>query len=157
MFEVATGKVWGRFTANRTAKTFAAFVREICESVPDAPPEIHLVMDQLNTHWNLAVCKVVANLSGQRCYRKKLKTGKLRKAFLLDPEKRIVFHFTPLRASWLDQIEIWFSILSRKLLQLESFTSVHDLQTKVCQFIEYYNRYLAHPFRWTYTGGVCRT
>jgi transposase len=154
-FEVATGKVWGRFTANRTAKTFAAFIREICESVPNAP-EIHFVMDQLNTHWNLAVCKVVANLSGQRCYRKKLETGKLRKAFLLDPEKRIVFHFTPLRASWLDQIEIWFSILSRKLLQLESFTSLEDLQAKVYQFIEHYNRYLAHPFRWTYTGGPCR-
>jgi hypothetical protein len=68
----------------------------------------------------------------------------------------VVFHFTPLRGSWLDQIEIWFSILSRKLLSLESFTSIKDLQTKVCEFIERYNRYLAHPFRWTYTGAPCR-
>ena len=71
--------------------------------------------------------------------------------------KRVVFHFTPLRGSWLDQIEIWFSILSRKLLLLESFTSITDLQTKVFAFINYYNRYLARPFRWTYTGATCRT
>ena len=155
VFQVATGKVWGRFVESRDAKTFAALLNEVCESVPKAP-KIHFVMDQLNTHWHLAVCKVVAEQSKLSHEPEALKTGKQRKAYLLDPEKRVVFHFTPLRGSWLDQIEIWFSILSRKLLSLESFTSIHDLQTKVCEFIEHHNRYLAHPFRWTYTGAPCR-
>lgn len=155
VFHVATGKVWGRFVVSRDAKTFAALLAEVCESVPKAS-KIHVVTDQLSTHWHLEVCRVVAVQSGLAHEPKALETGKQRKAYLLDPEHRVVFHFTPLRGSWLDQIEIWFSILSRKLLSLESFTSIHDLQTKVCEFIEHYNRYLAHPFRWTYTGGPCR-
>lgn len=155
VFHVASGKVWGRFVESRDAKTFAAIVREVCESVGDAPV-IHFVMDQLSTHWHAEVCKVVAQQSKRVVQPKELKTGKQRKAFLLAADKRVVFHFTPLRGSWLDQIEIWFSILSRKLLAVESFTSIEDLQVKVFEFIEYYNRYLAHPFRWTYTGGPCR-
>lgn len=155
VFQVATGKVWGRFVLSRDAKTFAALLSEVCESVPKAT-KIHFVMDQLSTHWHLAVCAVVAEQSKLKLEPKALKTGKQRKAYLLDAEKRVVFHFTPLRGSWLDQIEIWFSILSRKLLSLESFASIHDLQTKVVEFIEHYNRCLAHPFRWTYTGAPCR-
>lgn len=158
VFQVATGKVWGRFVESRDAKTFAALLTEVCdaESVKRAS-EVHFVTDQLSTHWHLAVCEVVAKQSGLAYEPKTLKTGKLRKAFLLDAGKRVIFHFTPLRASWLDQIEIWFSILSRKVLLAESFTSVEDLQRKVYAFIEYYNRYLARPFRWTYTGASCRT
>lgn len=155
VFHVASGKVWGRFVESRDAKTFAALIREVCESVAHAPV-IHFVMDQLSTHWHVEVCKVVAEYSKHVVPPKGLKTGKQRKALLLAADKRVVFHFTPLRGSWLDQIEIWFSILSRKLLEVESFTSVEDLQTKVFEFVEYYNRYLAHPFRWTYTGGPCR-
>jgi transposase len=155
-FQVHSGKIWGRFVGSRDGPTFAAFIREVCESVPKAPA-IHFVTDQLSTHSTPELCEVVAELSGVKCDPRKLKTAKLRKVFLLDSDKRIIFHYTPLRASWLDQIEIWFSILSRKLLQLGSFTSVLDLQTKVFEFIEYYNRHLACPFRWTYTGSVCRT
>lgn len=155
VFHVASGKVWGRFVESRDARTFAAIIHEVCESVPDAPA-IHFVMDQLSTHWHTEVCKVVAEHSKRQVQPKDLKTGKQRKALLLAADKRVVFHFTPLRASWLDQIEVWFSILSRKLLAVESFTSVEDLQTKVFEFVEYYNRYHAHPFRWTYTGGPCR-
>ena len=155
VFHVATGKVWGRFTPNRDSTTFAALLAEVCESVPNAAA-IHFVMDQLNTHWSLEVRKVVTKASGLTCCPEKLRTGRQRKAFLLEVDKRVVFHFTPLRASWLDQIEIWFSILSRKLLAVESFTSLEDLKAKVSAFVEHYNRYLAHPFRWTYTGAPCR-
>ncbi len=155
-FQVHSGKIWGRFVVSRDGPTFAAFIREVCESVPKAPA-IHFVTDQLSTHSTPELCEVVAELSGVKCDPKKLETAKLRKVFLLASGKRIIFHYTPLRASWLDQIEIWFSILSRKLLQLGSFSSLLDLQTKVFEFVEFYNRYLAHPFRWTYTGGVCRT
>jgi transposase len=155
VFQIHSGKVWGRFVESRDGPTFAAFIQEVCESVPDAPG-IHFVMDQLSTHSTPKLCEVVAELSGLKCDPKKVKTAKQRKVFLLDSDKRIVFHYTPLRASWLDQIEIWFSILSKKCLQVESFTSLDDLQAKVVAFVEYYNRYLAHPFRWTYTGGPCR-
>ncbi len=154
-FQVHSGKIWGRCIAKRDGPAFAAFIREICESVPEAPA-IHFVMDQLSTHSTLELSEVVAELSGLECDPKKVKTAKQRRVFLLDSGKRIVFHYTPLRASWLDQIEIWFSILSRKVLQTGSFTSLYDLQAKVYAFIDYYNRYLAHPFRWTYTGGPCR-
>jgi transposase len=156
VFHVASGKIWGRFVLSRDAKTFAAIVAEVCDSMPNAK-SIHFVTDQLSTHWHLEVCRVVAERSGLTHDPKALETGKQRKAFLLDAAKRVVFHFTPLRGSWLDQIEIWFSILSRKLLLLESFTSITDLQLKVFAFMSHYNRYLARPFRWTYTGATCRT
>jgi transposase len=156
VFQVATGKVWGRFTPNRTAKTVAALLTEVCESVPDAP-EIHFVMDQASTHWHLEVCRVVARLSKVSFRPEKLKTGAERKAFLLSSNKRVVFHFTPRRASWLDQIEIWFSVLTRKVLDRGSFTSVADLQAKVYEYIDHYNRFEAHPYRWTYTGTPCRS
>jgi transposase len=158
VFQVATGKVWCRFVESHKATTFVEVLAMAfdAESVKRAT-EIHIVMDQLSTHWHMAVCEFVAKASGLEIDPKKLRTGKQRKAFLLQANKRVVVHFTPTRASWLDQIEIWFSILARNVLAGESFDSVNDLQRKVVAFIEFYNRYLAHPFTWTYTGGPCRT
>ena len=108
------------------------------------------------SHWHDEVCKVVAELSGVTYDPKKLRTGKQRKAFLADPSHSVVIHFTPRRASWLDQIEIWFSTLGRNVIHRGSFSSVEDLQTKIVEFINYYNRSLARPYRWTYTGTPCR-
>ena len=75
-----------------------------------------------------------------------------RKAFLSDVSHRIRFVYLPKHSSWLNQIEIIFGIIHRKLLRGGNFTSVADLEDQLRQFMEYYNKTMAHPFAWTYTG-----
>jgi putative transposase len=75
-----------------------------------------------------------------------------RAAFLTDATHRIRFVYTPKHTSWLNQVEIWFSILVRRLLKRASFPSVENLRERVLAFIEYFNATLAKPFKWTYKG-----
>ena len=117
-----------------------------------------MVCDQLNTHQSESLVRWVADLSGieedlgVKGERGILASMASRAAFLSDPGHKVVFHYTPKHSSWLNQIEIWLSILVRKLLKRGSFISVEDLQAKVFAFIDYYNRTMAKPFKWTYQG-----
>jgi len=89
---------------------------------------------------------------GKKNVRGILKSVASRQAFLSAKGHRIRFVYTPKHSSWLNQIEVVFGVIMRKVVRRGSFTSVKDLRDKLMNFIEYFNRVFAHPFRWTYTG-----
>ena len=119
----------------------------------------HFIMDRLNTHMSEASVRAVASVEGgsDTDLGVKGKSGilgnmKTWAAYLGDPSHKVVFHYTPKQASWLNQIEIWFFILVRRFLKGNSFTSTGDLKTRLYAFIDFFNERVGKPFKWTYKG-----
>lgn len=150
-FCVTTGEVVWDLKQTRTALDWVEHLRHVVDHYPQQQG-FDWVVDNLNTHWSLEVCRQVARWEGLQLKEKELTTGSQRRAWLSDPTHQHVFHFTPIHGSWLNQVELFFSVLSRKLLKRGDFASALELEQRIEQWLDRYNAYQAHPYRWTYTG-----
>lgn len=156
-FNVATGHViCPTLQPTRTEEDFVAHIRRLIDT--DMYAGWVFVVDNLNTHCSEGLVRFVAQACGLdaelgvKGKRGVLATMESRAAFLSDAAHRVRFVYTPKHCSWLNQVEIWFSILVRRLLKRASFSSIEDLQQRVLAFIAYFNAVMAKPFKWTYTG-----
>jgi transposase len=126
-FDIRTGKVLAHVRQRRTAADLDAFMEAVATRHPVG--DVYIVWDNLNTH-----------------------CGAAWERFNARHGNRFHFLYTPKHASWVNQIEIWFGILQRRVLRNASFSSVLDLERRLVQFVQHWNRHEAHPFRWTFRG-----
>jgi transposase len=131
-FDVHTGDVFGRVTRRRTKQDLLAFLEALARRYPWQT--VHVVWDNLNTH-----------------------SGPHIEDFNRRHGGRFRFHYTPVHASWCNQIELWFSVLARRVLRRGSFADADDLEVRVVRFIELWNTLERHPFRWTFKGYPLQT
>ena len=140
----------------RTESDFASHIEQTVATDPEG--SWVFLVDNLNIHCSESLVKLVAEACevptdlGKKGVRGVLKSVASRQAFLSKLSHRIRFVYLPKHSSWLNQIEVVFGVIMRKVIRRGSFTSVLDLRTKLLNFIAYFNRVFAKPFRWTYTG-----
>jgi transposase len=144
-----TGMVYGECVPDHNRHTLCRVFTAQVRTLP-AEETIHYIADNLTTHYHEDFCKTVARLSGVRY--PVLKTGAERRRWLTSEDKRIVVHFVPFHASWLNLVEIWFGILKSMCLKNGRFYSVEQLVQDILAFIGTWNECFAHPFSWSYTG-----
>ena len=156
-FEIETGLIVAPTIGD--TRTEADFAAHVAQTVAKDPQGTWIfVLDHLNTHqseslvrWVAQQCAIKEDL-GRKGVSGILANMPSRSVFLQDATHRIRFVYTPKHTSWLNQVEIWFSILERRLLKRASFTSSKDLRQRILDFIEFFNRAKAKPFKWTYAG-----
>ena len=157
-FEVATGEIIApTIEATRTEPEFAAHIEQTIATDPEAG--WIFVADNLTTHVSESLVILIAGMLcipvetlGKKEKYGVLKSVESRREFLTNLDHRIRFVYVPKHTSWLNQVEIWFSVLSRRLLKRGNFLSKDDLRRQVLNFIGYQNRVHAKPYKWTYTG-----
>lgn len=139
----------------RTEQDFAAHVEQTVGADPLAGWVF--IVDNLNTHQSESLVLYVAEACGieddlgEKGKSGVLESQKSRAKFLSDPGHRIRFAYTPKHSSWLNQIEMWFGILVRKLLRRASFDSLEELRERILEFINYFNETMSKPIKWLYS------
>jgi transposase len=151
---VGTGQVFGVCSPQRTNPQTAAILALLIGLLfTQGINRITVILDQLNTHMSYDMVQAIAKLCELPCPDEELLDTMLkRRAWLENPEHPIHFLFTPKHASWLNPIERWFGLLSRRLLRRGHFRNLEELDARIQAFILYFNERLAHPYklrRWT--------
>ena len=156
-WEIASGKVIApSIGPTRGEYDFANHIANTMETDPQAG--WIFIVDQLNTHKSASLVRLVAACChldidlGVKGKSGILQSMATRAAFLSDPTHQIRFVYIPKHTSWLNQIECWFSILVRRLIRRANFTSTDNLRQQILDFIAYFNRTLAKPFKWKFEG-----
>ena len=145
-------------------RTEPDFVLHVAQTVATDPEASWVfVMDNLNIHgseslvkWVAESCDIQQDL-GKKGKRGMLRSQATRQEFLADRSHRIRFVYLPKHTSWLNQIEIVFGVIARKVIRRGNFKSVDDLREKLLSFVRYFNEVFAKPFRWTFTGRPLQT
>lgn len=162
-WDVAAGKIISpTIGETRNEEDFLRHIQQTVESDANVK-QWRFVADNLNTHQSESLVEWVAQMEGVSAKELGVKGKKgiltnmnTRSAFLKNEAHFVHFIYTPKHCSWLNQIEIWFGILSRKALSRGNFTSQEDLKSKIEKFIDYFNMVLAKPFQWNYGGKPCK-
>jgi len=152
--DLATGQLLTPTMAD--TRTEADFVQHIARLIQTDPKAgFIIVCDQLNTHKSESLVRFIAHTLGdEQELGKKGKSGILtsmptRQAYLSNLQHRIRFVYTPKHCSWLNPVEVWFSILDKHVLRRGDFSSIDDLKQKIHRYITYYNHHLARVWKWS--------